>query len=544
MIEHPIRNFRYQAAAVVVDRDQIRSEYFEGTAAELHQQYLLYRYLYELGLLVAAHTQIEEILDALLDKLVDVAGAERCLILMFDCEDQVSFQFGRNINRVEIDDPQFQVSWSIIRQVQKEKKPICAPNAYDQEQYRSHKSVMRLKILSVVCYPILSRGECLGVLYADNRSLQGVFQQTTCFLLNRFIEFVSGPLEAAWQRRKLEQHIAELQQQTPLREKYSHILGTSPAINKVIRFIDQVADTTATVLLEGESGTGKELVARSLHENSSRNKKRFVSLNCGALTETLLESELFGHVKGAFTGAVHDKKGWFETANGGTIFFDEISEMSPALQVKLLRVLQTGEFSPVGGTEIKICDVRVLAATNRHLETLIHEGKFRADLYYRLNILYLHLPPLRERREDVLLLAHNYLHQFAQKQNKTGLTLSRSVQNYLYHYDFPGNIRELENAMQRAAVMAHNSVVELEDLPDSFFPQPTSDPEKKSWRFKDAKKEILERFEKEYITQTLEQAHGVIAQAARIADMNAKNFYTKMIRYQIKPNNRQYRGTL
>ncbi len=538
MIEHPIHCFRYEAARVDLDHHEVRSDYFEGTTVELHQQYLLYRYLYELGRLVAAHTQIEDILDALLDKLVDVAGAERCLILMFDCEGQVSFQFGRNINRQEIDDPQFQVSWSIIRQVQKEKKPVCAPNAYDQEQYRGHKSVIRLKILSVVCYPILSKGECLGVLYADNRTLQGVFQEPACFLLNRFIEFVSGPLEAAWQRRKLEQYISELQQQAPSREKYNHIMGTSPALNKVIKFIDQVADTTATVLLEGESGTGKELVARSLHENSSRCKKRFVSLNCGALTETLLESELFGHVKGAFTGAVHDKKGWFETANGGTIFFDEISEMSPGLQVKLLRVLQTGEFSPVGGTEIKTCDVRVLAATNRRLETMVHENKFRADLYYRLNILYLHLPPLRERREDILLLAHNFLHQFAQKQNKPGLALSRQVQSFLYRYDFPGNIRELENAMQRAAVLACNNVVELEDLPDSFFPHPQADNGKKSWRFKDAKKETLERFEKEYITQTLDQAHGVIAQAARIADMNAKNFYTKMTRYQIKPNHR------
>jgi len=318
---------------------------------------------------------------------------------------------------------------------------------------------------------------------------------------------------------------------------YAAIIGAGAKMQKIIKFIEQVADTNATVLLEGESGTGKELGARALHENSSRRCKPFVSLNCGALTETLLESELFGHIRGSFTGAVQNKKGWFETADGGSIFFDEISEMSPGLQVKLLRILQTGEYSPVGSNEIRKCNVRIIAATNRHLESMIKEGKFRPDLYYRLNILYLYLPPLRERREDIPLLIRHYLDHYGRQLGKENLHLSADAEGLLLQYDYPGNIRELENIILRSLVMAEDEEVELRHLPESVVPC-ESETAAAPQNFSLVKKAVIERFERDYLETTLERAHGIVAQAAKIAGIDAKNFYQKMQKYQIKASHR------
>jgi transcriptional regulator with GAF, ATPase, and Fis domain len=344
---------------------------------------------------------------------------------------------------------------------------------------------------------------------------------------------VAGPLAAALERCELEKQINELTNHLQARSKYQQIIGESTQIKNVIKFIDQAADTSATVMIEGETGTGKELVARALHDNSRRRLKPFVSLNCGAITETLLESELFGHVKGAFTGAVQNKKGWFETADQGTIFFDEIGEMSPGLQVKLLRILQKGEFSPVGGNKTITCNVRILVASNRNLESMVKQGSFRADLFYRLNILNIYLPPLRERREDILLLCAFFLQQFCLQQEKETIRLGPGVQEVLRNYEYPGNIRELENAMQRIVVLAESGEAQLHHLPPHFLTA-TSQQHDKIEKFNEIKKIVLERFEHDYFATTLERANGVIAHAAKLAGMDAKNFRQKMIKYRIK----------
>ncbi len=329
------------------------------------------------------------------------------------------------------------------------------------------------------------------------------------------------------------------QLENELRGKYQFdsIIGHHPKMVEILRLVSRIADSDATVLIQGESGTGKELIAEALHYNSHRRDKPFIPVNCGAIPEQLLESELFGHVRGAFTGAVADKAGWFERANGGTIFLDEISDMSPALQVRLLRVLQTGEYARVGSTEIRHCDVRVVAASSRDLRELIREGNFREEVYYRLNVIDIQLPPLRERKTDVILIAHHYLHLFGEKQGSPNLTLSQAATNILAAYDYPGNIRELVNIIQRAVVLSEGYLVDVHHLPPNILPSAIHKSGKAHpASFRLAKQRVLEDFERQYIIDCLRTSGGNITQAAQIAGMHVKNFFVKMKAYGIEPN--------
>jgi transcriptional regulator with PAS, ATPase and Fis domain len=271
-----------------------------------------------------------------------------------------------------------------------------------------------------------------------------------------------------------------------------------------------------------------------LHDNSRRGEKSFVSLNCGALPETLLESELFGSVKGAYTGSVIDKKGWFKIADGGTIFFDEIGEMSPSLQIKLLRVLPTGEYTPVGSTEIKKCDVRVLTATHQHLPDLVKRGTFRSDLFYRINVLFVKVPPLRKREKDILLLANYFLRLYGKQNDKENLTLGPAVEKVLLNYTFPGNVRELENAIQGAAILVQGTTVRMEHLPEAIN-KTTSSTYDTSGSFAETKRNIIEKFEREYVETSLLNANGVVMHAAKATGMDPKNLYKKMEKYKINP---------
>jgi two component, sigma54 specific, transcriptional regulator, Fis family len=273
-------------------------------------------------------------------------------------------------------------------------------------------------------------------------------------------------VERATERQKLKSEVARLRTQVEAKGRFDagNIVASSPAMHEILDMVERVAPTDAAVLIQGESGTGKELIARAIHQNSNRKNEAFIPINCGALPENLLESELFGHMKGAFTGAHQNKKGLFEEADGGTLFLDEIGEMSPATQVKLLRVLQDQEVRRVGAnTGVKV-DVRIVAATNQNLQSNIESGEFREDLYYRLQVIVLHLPPLRERSEEVLPLASHYLQSYAQKFRKPISGFSKEAEKALNEYSWPGNIRELINAIERAAILCRGDVVQPEDL--------------------------------------------------------------------------------
>jgi len=303
---------------------------------------------------------------------------------------------------------------------------------------------------------------------------------------------------------------------------------------KILKLVSQVADSETTILIQGESGTGKELVAHSLHNNSSQKDKPFVAINCGALTENLLESELFGHVKGAFTGAINDKLGWFEKAHEGTIFLDELAEMSQSLQVKLLRLLQSGEYSKVGSTQVSFCEVRVIAATNKNLRKLVEKGKFREDLYYRINVITIDLPPLRERKNDIPLLVQHFLKKFNLSTNKNIKSLSQDAERILSNYDFPGNVRELENIIHRAVVLTEDQTIGPGHFPANIIPNfIASQKDEKPVPFKIAKQRTMEKFEKEYLINCLGETKGNISRAAKKAGIHFKNFYAKIEKYGI-----------
>jgi DNA-binding NtrC family response regulator len=314
-------------------------------------------------------------------------------------------------------------------------------------------------------------------------------------------------------------------------------VSKDPRVLEVLDLVRQVADTDATVLITGESGTGKEFIARELHERSARRHAPFLAINCGSIAETLQESELFGHVRGAFTGAAEEKRGKFEAAEGGTLFLDEIAEMSRSLQVKLLRVLQYGEYAPVGAAANRHCDVRFVAATNRDLLHLTALGQFRNDLYYRLNIIRLQLPPLRERRGDIPLLIDHFLRAFRAAYHKEDLELSREVAEILRQYDYPGNVRELENIIHRAVLLCRARVISPTDLAPEVRAARPAPGAPALTNFHQAKARVVGEFEQAYLTSMLAAAGGIVSRAARCAGLSERNFHEKLKKYNLHSEN-------
>ncbi len=307
-------------------------------------------------------------------------------------------------------------------------------------------------------------------------------------------------------------------------------IGNSPAVLKLKDLVKQIATSDSTVLILGESGTGKDLIARAIHGHSRRCEKPFVAINCGAIPELLLESELFGHKRGSFTGAIKDKEGLFEVADGGVLFLDEIGNLTIALQVKLLRVLESQEFTPVGSTTPVRVDVRLLAATNANLEEDVKAGRFRADLFYRLNVLPVTLPPLRQRREDIVLLANHFLQKLAAKHNSTPKTLAPAAEELMVQAEWPGNVRELENTVTRAFLLSKGSVIQPGDFPDKL--QKTEETEVAASG--DAGNPTLESIEKAYIYWILNQTNWQKAKAAKLLGIDASTLYRKIERYGLK----------
>lgn len=353
------------------------------------------------------------------------------------------------------------------------------------------------------------------------------------------IERVSIILDKAMDRYRLAQRVRKLERQGADDVSYEGIIGRSRKIQEVFDIIDSIAPTTSTVLIMGESGTGKELVARAIHVRSHRNMKPFIVINCAAIPIHLLESELFGHAKGSFTGAIADKKGLFEEGDGGTVFLDEIGEMPPALQVKLLRVLQEGEVRPVGDNISRHVDVRLIAATNRDLTAMVREGTFREDLYYRINVIGIPLPPLRDRQDDIPLLAFHFLQKYSARMKKKIDKISVDALQALQNYSWVGNVRELENAIERAVVLAGSDSITAQDLPakilsESFYLMgEESGADIAKFSYQEAKSRALASFNRAYISGLLKESHGNISFASERAGMDRSNFKKLIRRYEI-----------
>lgn len=336
-------------------------------------------------------------------------------------------------------------------------------------------------------------------------------------------------IERAAEHDRLKRENEDLKSRLGERFDRKNLIGQSPAMVSVLDIIAQVAPTEATVLIAGESGTGKEMIANAIHYNSPRKDAPFVKINCAALTETLLESELFGHEKGSFTGAERRREGKFVQADGGSLFLDEVSEMSRAMQVKLLRVLQERELTRVGGAEVTRVDVRLIAASNKDLKEEIQKGNFREDLFYRLNVVSLNVPPLRERKEDLPILAQHFLKSFAEKNNKKIKGFTPKAMEKILSYRWPGNIRELMNAVERAVVLTRNDLLDIGDLALMVASQ---DLERERPSDKTANNLSLEEVEKKSILETLETCGGNKSEAARLLGITRKTLRSKLQKYQ------------
>jgi DNA-binding NtrC family response regulator len=331
----------------------------------------------------------------------------------------------------------------------------------------------------------------------------------------------------ALRQRELFRENRHLRRELDRRYSFSEIIGTSESLQQVFRLVEKIAATNTNILIYGESGTGKELVARAIHHNSPRSDRPFVAINCGALPETLLESELFGHTKGAFTGATSARVGLFRSAEGGTIFLDEIGEISQALQVRLLRAVQEHEVTPVGASTPARFDARIICATNRDLEKEVSEGRFREDLFYRLNIIEVHLPPLRERREDIPLLARHFVKHTAREQAQGEKPIEPAAMSALINYNWPGNVRELQNAVERAFTLS-GEAIDLDSLPPRVRDAAGQAP---AVRDPDGLRPTLEEVERRHILDTLASVNQDKARAANILGIDLSTLYRKLKRY-------------
>jgi two-component system, NtrC family, response regulator HydG len=352
------------------------------------------------------------------------------------------------------------------------------------------------------------------------------------------IEAAALTVLKAAEHRRLIQRNRQLESRLEVRDSFEGLVGSSPRMKRVFELIEGVAYSASTVLVQGESGTGKELVARAIHHRSPRAARPFVAVNCSALTDTLLESELFGHEKGAFTGAIVAKRGLFEVADGGSIFLDEIGEVPPPTQVKLLRVLQEGEMKRVGSTETRKVQVRVIAATNADLARARKQGLFRDDLYYRLNVIAIDLPPLRERAGDISILAGHFLHKYALRNGKSLSTIHPQAMELLERYSWPGNVRELENVVERAVVLGRGSEIGVADLPPAVHSALPAlhrgENALGALAYREAKTSAVNDFERRYTEDLLGLCDGNISEAARRAGMDRSNFRRMVKRHRLE----------
>jgi Nif-specific regulatory protein len=467
---------------------------------------------------------LEKLQKTLLDLLFEVVPAERGVVLLTDAGaegDEPVFGSVFGLDRERGQDASIKVSSKVTRWVLKHRESILITNQAEADNFGSSDSLVADQPASVMCVPLIMLDRSLGVIYLDTTELDTPFDQDHLQLVSAISAITAVAIENA---RHFEWLVSENQRLIADFNIEHNLVGESPPIREVLQFISKVAPTDSTVLLSGESGTGKELAARAIHLNSKRADKTFMAVNCAALAESLLESELFGHEKGSFTGALMQKKGRLEIADGGTVFLDEIGELSPALQVKLLRVLQEREFERVGGTRAIKVDIRLITATNKNLEESIANGTFRQDLYYRLNVVNLEMPALRERPEDIPLLANYFAAKYAERCNRRITGIAANAQARLASYYWPGNVRELENAIERAVVLGATDRILLEDLPESLL---ESEPAVAAPGTK--YHEAVAETKRQIILSAMQQAKGSYTEAAKLLGVHP-NYLHRLVR--------------
>jgi transcriptional regulator with GAF, ATPase, and Fis domain len=462
---------------------------------------------------------LDELLEAMLDDVIEMTHADKGFLLLLEGaeatadagkpkrseeERKLVVRASRNVRREAITNAAGGISDSIVRQVLASSRALIVSDALADTQFSRSESVIAMKLSSVMCAPLLSQGEVIGALYVGNDKVKHLFDRTQLELLSIFASQASLILQNAMLLSALRADKAKLEAELK-DKKFGGIIGACPSMLEVFRKLQKVAATDISVLITGETGTGKELIAKELHRRSNRVDGPFVTINCGAIPESLIESELFGHVKGAFTGAIGTRPGKFQVADKGTLFLDEIGELPLNLQVKLLRALQERVVFRVGDSKPEKVDIRIVAATNRNLEEEIRAGHFREDLYYRLNVINLWLPPLRDRGDDVLIIAKALLSKYADELKSSVRGYSPAALASIKKYAWPGNIRQLENRIKKALVLCDQTLLSPEDLDLGQDAETAILPLEKA----------KEEFQRRYVLEVLERNNGNRTQTAR-----------------------------
>jgi len=495
-------------------------------------------FLFEVSQVLDRSLDLREVVDSIFNTMAEHMGILRgALTLLNRDTGEISIEEAYGLSTEQKRRGRYKVGEGMTGKVVATGKPVIVPHVADEPQFLDRtgsRRNLREKDLSFICVPIKLGKEVIGALSADRPFDDSISLEENVRLLSIISSMIAQAVrlrqKVQEERQRLLEENLQLHQKLQDRFRPANIIGNSKAMQDVYDLIAQVSRSNATVLIRGESGTGKELVANAIHYNSPRAAKPFIKVNCAALPEAVIESELFGHERGAFTGAIVQRKGRFELAHGGTIFLDEIGDLSPATQIKLLRILQEKEFERVGGTAPIKTDVRVITATNRNLEELVEKETFRQDLYYRLNVFPIHLPPLRERKADILLLADFFVEKYSTANCKNIRRISTPAIDMLVAYHWPGNVRELENCIERAVLLSNDDVIHGHHLPPTLQTAEAS-----GTAHTGSLPEALENLERELLLDALKSSRGNKAKAARTLGISERLMGLRVKRYGIDP---------
>jgi Nif-specific regulatory protein len=509
-----------------------------GSEPEIRREINELSLLFEISQILESNIDMRDVVGPILRTISGHTGITRGVITLLNRKSgEISIESAVGLSTNQKKRGRYKLGEGITGKVVQTGKPAIIPRISDEPLFLD-KTKARENIdwadISFLCVPIKLGNEVIGTLSVDRlfTDEDSLVEDLRLFsvIASMISQAVKIRQQAQEEREKLLEENTRLQEELKHRYHPNNILGNSNAMQEVYELIRRVAASDTTVLLRGESGTGKELVAHAIHYSSSRASQPFIKVNCAALPETIIESELFGHEKGAFTGALHRRQGRFELAHRGTLFLDEIGDLSMVTQIKLLRVLQEKEFERVGGIETIHSDVRIIAATNRRLEELIARGDFREDLYYRLNVFPIHIPPLREKKTDILLLADHFVEKYSRIAGKNIRRISTPAIDMLMAYHWPGNVRELENCIERAVVMSSDDVIHGHHLPPTLQTAESS-----GTTITGTLDESLESVEREILVEALKSSRGNMAKAARLIGITERRMGLRVHRYGIEP---------
>lgn len=477
--------------------------------------------------------ELNTALQLIMNNIVRITQTRRGFLMLFDNEKNLQLEVTVKLNQADLESEEFAISQKIATEAATSGHMIIIENI-PESKYQENLSIVTLGLKAIACIPIKTKTEVLGILYVDTNQFRHNLSNNDTDIYEAFGSQAAIVLENATLYTKLKKDYTILRQTTTQQFRFDNIISQSNAMKNVMRLMEQVLDNDIPVLIQGETGTGKEMIARAIHFNSLRQTERFMAQNCGALPDNLLESELFGYRKGAFTGANENRIGLFEAADKGTVFLDEIAEASPALQVRLLRLLEDGIIRRLGETIDRKVNVRIIAAANKDLLEAVDNGNFREDLYYRLCVFPIQVPPLRERKEDIPLLVHHFIHHYNSVLKKNIHSVSRQIIAKLMKYEWKGNIRELKNFIYRMMVLSSSDeLVDEADLFENFSKRKSI---KNSDVIPEESIKPLKKIEKEYIEYVLRILNGNQAQAARCLGLKRTTLLTKMAKLGVVTN--------